>query len=90
MFFQASNKCQLRAKPHDRCEGYSRGKQQGRSQMSLPLKNKQQQQQKVEETVSNEQRKDAQTVLCPGFPSVPGACQALSKFRTLAHTIPLA
>lgn len=29
-------------------------------------------------------------VVCPGFPSVPGACQALSKFRTLAHTIPLA
>lgn len=25
-----------------------------------------------------------------GFPSVPRACQALSKFRTFAHTIPLA
>lgn len=85
MFFQASNKCQLCAKHHDRCEGYSR------EEVSHPCPWRTNNKKERWKTQSQKSKGRMHKLCCvSGFPSVPRAYQALSKFRTFAHTIPLA
>lgn len=85
MLFQATNKCQLHAKHHDRCEKYSREEVRCPWRINNGYKKK-------GEGDSRKCANEGSTncVICPGLPSVPTAFQALSKFRTFAPTHPLA
>lgn len=83
-FFPASNKCQLHAKHHNRCEGCSRKEVRC---CPCPLENK----------YSSEEHSlkwtNEGSINCSTHPDLllaPRACQVLSKFTNCAHSTPLA